>query len=258
MGISDSIGELYGHIVTEVGCHGAKGFNRSAEVIIRTTDIQPWQARALIGERLRKQIELSKKCSLRFIPVRDGFNHFCDKIGRFNGLTRQVFLDTAKNLISTKQIKTGADDELLLQVFDSIDYDGNGSLTHGEWAGGLIIFFQGTPDDRTKVLFEMLDRDKNGDLSKSDMKEYLRPLVNAMTPPEASALRPLLLQHAIDQIFNAVDAKNAGKCSFLEFQNWRKDHDLLEELAHMIEAEIYKIWLERKVLATSKTAMMWR
>lgn len=253
--ISAVTGELIGQTMVTCGCQAAMGFEKSAEAVIRSADIQPWPAKTLIRERLERQVELSKRCALRFVPVRDGFNHFCDKIGRFSGMSKSVFVETAKNLIGTKSLlHKGADDELLCEVFDSIDYDTNGDLSVGEWAGGLTVYFEGTQDQKTQVLFEMLDRDHNGDLCKTEMKEYLKPLVKAMTPPEAAALRPLLLQHAADEIFNAVDVNNDGKCSSLEFQQWRKTHSLLDELVRVIEAEVYRIWLEHKMKSPAKDA----
>jgi len=248
MGSNFSAGELLGQTIVHCGCQGAVGFEKSAEAVIRTADIEPWPAKVLIQDRLLKQTELAKQCALRHIPVQDGFNHFSDKIGRITSLTKDVFLATAKNLINTKHITKGADDHLLMEVFDSIDYDGNGSLSVGEWAGGLTVFFQGTQDEKTQVLFNMLDRDGNGELSKGEMKEYLMPLVKAMTPPQAAALRPLLLQHATEQIFGAVDTNHDEKCSAHEFQQYRKTHNVLDELVQVIEAEVYKIWLEKKVL----------
>lgn len=251
--LSAGAGELLGQSIVHCGCSGALGFEKSAEAVIRSADIEPWPAKVLIQDRLVKQTELAKKCALRHIPVRDGFNHFNDKIGRLTSLTRDVFLTTAKNLISTKHITQGADDALLREVFDSIDYDGNGSLSVGEWAGGLTVFFQGTQEEKTRVLFTMLDRDGNSELSKGEMKEYLTPLVKAMTPPQAAPLRPLLLQHATEQIFGAVDTNHDEKCSAEEFVQWRKSHNILDELVSVIEAEVYKIWLEKKVMAPKST-----
>jgi hypothetical protein len=79
------------------------------------------------------------------------------------------------------------------------------------------------------------------------MKEYVTPLVKAMTPPEASALRPLLIQRCQDEIFEEVDLNHDGKCDASEFQQWRQDHNLLDELANVIEGEVYKIWLENNM-----------
>jgi len=254
MGASHSVGVLMGQAVVSCGFSNTVGFERSCEAVIRSADIQPWPARALISARLMRQAELAKRSALRYISVRDGFNHFDGKVGRFTGLTRDTFLATAKNLIDSKNIHAGGEDELLLEIFDTIDYDGNGSLTVGEWAGGLTVFFKGTQDEKTQVLFELIDKDRSGDLSKSEMKEYLTPMVKAMTPPEAAALRPLLLQHATDQIFAEVDANNDGQCTTLEFQNWRKTHILIDELVKVIEGEVYRIWLDHKMRVSDNSA----
>merc|ERR1719453_2923079 len=92
-------------------------------------------------------------------------------------------------------------------IFDSMDYSKNGELEVGEWASGLTVFFKGTQEEKTFALFNLLDRNQDGSLSKPDIKEYVMPLVQAMTPAEASALRPLLISHLTDTIFEQVDLR---------------------------------------------------
>lgn len=240
--------QVIGNTIATCGCMNAVGFDRSAEAVIRSGDIQPWPAKAMIEERLRKQGELARNSPFRYIPVQEGFDHFASHIGRFQGMSKSDYMSVSKNLIDVNRIKHGPDEaEKLEAVFDSIDFDGNEELTTGEWAGGLTVFFKGTQEEKTKALFYLLDRDSNGSLSRSEMKEYVTPLVKAMTPPEADALRPLLITHAQDTIFDQVDVNHDGKCDAQEFQNWRQEHSLVDELVSVIEGEVYKIWLENNM-----------
>jgi Ca2+-binding EF-hand superfamily protein len=227
----------------------AVGFERSAEAVIRSGDIQPWPAKAMIQERLEKQTYLARSSPFRTIPVQEGFDHFVSHFGRFGGMSKDEYMSVAKNLIyDVHRAQHKADeDDTLIEVFESIDYDDNQELSTGEWAGGLTVFFKGTQEEKTNALFQLLDRDGNGSLSKSEMKEYVTPLVKAMTPPEASALRPLLIAHAQDTIFDQVDLNHDGKCDAGEFQTWRQDHSLLDELVNVIEGEVYKIWLDNNM-----------
>lgn len=226
----------------------AVGFERSAEAVIRSGDIQPWPAKAMIQSRLEKQAQLARSSPFRTIPVQEGFDHFASHIGRFGGMTLADYMSVAKNLIDVNRVRHSADeDEVLEAVFESIDYDENGELSTGEWAGGLTVFFKGTQEEKTNALFQLLDRDGNGCLSRSEMKEYVTPLVKAMTPPEASALRPLLITHAQDTIFDQVDLNHDGKCDAREFSAWQQEHSLLNELVNVIEGEVYKIWLDNNM-----------
>jgi Ca2+-binding EF-hand superfamily protein len=246
--MGNTVSEFIGNTVSHCGCINAVGFDRAAEAVIRSGDIQPWPAKAMVSSRLEDQARLAKSAPFRTIPVQDGFEHFSSHIGRFSGLSKDEFLDVAQNLIEVRRVSHKGDEIRTLEaVFDSIDFDGDEELTVGEWAGGLTVFFKGTQQEKTSALFQLLDRDNNGCLSKSEMKEYVTPLVKAMTPPEASALRPLLVTHATDKIFDQVDVNNDGKCDANEFNRWRQDHSLVDELVSVIEGEVYKIWLENNM-----------
>jgi Ca2+-binding EF-hand superfamily protein len=240
--------QILGNTLATCGCQNLVGFEMSAEAVIRTGHIEPWPAKALIRERLENQALLARSSPLRNIPVQDGFEHVSRHIGRFGGLTKQDFLKVVENLVEVRRIPHKPNElQSIGEVFDSMDYDGNEELTVGEWAGGLTVFFKGTQEEKTAALFQLLDRDANGSLSKPEMKEYVTPLVKAMTPPEASALRPLLITHATDTIFDQVDVNHDGKCETHEFNAWRKNHSLVDELVNVIEGEVYKIWLENNM-----------
>lgn len=246
--MGNATSQVIGNTVASCGCMNAVGFERSAEAVIRSGDIQPWPAKAMIRERLEQQALLARTSPLRTIPVEDGFQHFTSHFGRFGGCTKDDFFHVAKNLVEIHRIPHKPDElDQLSQVFDSMDYDENEELTVGEWAGGLTVFFKGSQEEKTRAIFELLDRDNNGCLSKQEMKEYVTPLVKAMTPPEASALRPLLITHATETIFDQVDRNDDGKCETSEFVLWREGHNLVDELVNVIEGEVYKIWLENNM-----------
>jgi Ca2+-binding EF-hand superfamily protein len=225
----------------------AAGFENSAEAVMKVGNIEPWPARAMIQERLETQARLARVSPLKTIPVQDGFQHFTNHIGRLSGLKKEDFLKVSKNLVEIHKIKHKPDEiKLLEEVFDSMDYDKSNDLTVGEWASGLAVFFKGAQDEKSSALFQLLDRDSNGSISKSEMKEYCAPLVKAMTPLEALALRPMLVAHATDKIFEQVDLNHDDKCSSSEFVKWRQNHDIVNELVAVIEGEVYKLWVSSK------------
>eukprot|EP00746_Dinoflagellata_sp_MGD_P162490 gnl/MRDRNA2_/MRDRNA2_90073_c0_seq1.p1 gnl/MRDRNA2_/MRDRNA2_90073_c0~~gnl/MRDRNA2_/MRDRNA2_90073_c0_seq1.p1 ORF type:complete len:299 (+),score=55.29 gnl/MRDRNA2_/MRDRNA2_90073_c0_seq1:83-898(+) len=242
-------GEMVGHIITKCGCLEHVGFEKSAEAVIKTAQIEPWPARALIRQRLDDQAEIARKSPLRTIPAADGVNHFSGKLGGMKGLDRDRFLKIATNLCESHSVhlRGQEDQEILGSVYDSIDYDESETLSIGEWAGGLTVFFKGSQEEKTQAVFELIDQDNNGCLSKGELKEYLSPLVKAMTPPEAVSLRPLLIQHCVDEIMESVDLNHDDKVSHEEFSQWRSQNSVIDSLVQIIESEVYKIWLENNM-----------
>lgn len=234
-----------GNTVGGCGCVNAVGFDNAADAVIRSGKIEPWPARKLIRVRLEHQASLAKSSPLRTIAVRAGFEYVSRRIGKWV-LKKEDFLRTMMDLLKNFKIPVGPDQtNILKEIFDSMDFDENEELSLGEWAGGLTVFFHGTADEKSTALFQLLDKDGNGSVSKSELREYVAPLVKAMTPPEAAALRPLLIAHATDIIFNEVDLNANGKLDSSEFNIWRRDHSLVDELVTLIESEVYKVWLNQ-------------
>ena len=135
----------------------------------------------------------------------------------------------------------------LYDIFDSMDFDGNGELSVGEWAGGMTVFIKGTIQEKVRsvvnvefgagcfnrgifsfcvshtpvaseveAVFEALDKNRNGRLSKWEMQQYLKTYVHAMTPPEAESLRPLLLSRVTNDLFTDVDLDHNRSISSLD------------------------------------------
>ena len=120
-------------------------------------------------------------------------------------MTRDKFVDEGTELLlRTRTAHTQRDRNALYDMFDSMDIDRNGTLSLGEWAGGLSVFFKGSMEDCVQAVFQCLDQNGDGVLSKRELMEYFKPFVNCMTPQAAAALRPLLLKHATDQIYTEM------------------------------------------------------
>lgn len=226
------------------------GFEKSAQTLIDLHGIQPWSARALVRENLRRQVELADNSPLRSIHVEQGLEYMGEKISRNtwfrSQLNRQQFVKTALDLMHSRRINhTDRDRQLLHEIFDSMDFDKNGTLDLGEWAGGLSVFFQGTQEECIHAVFNALDTNKNKTLSKSELQEYLKPFVKAMSPAEADSLRPLLVKKATDEIFNEMDFNHDKKITSDELLDWsRRGNTIIEKMADIIDKEVYRIWLK--------------
>ncbi|CAE7947262.1 GUCA1A [Symbiodinium sp. KB8] len=134
--------------------------------------------------------------------------------------------------------------EDLYQIFDSMDFDRNGTLSTGEWAAGLSVFFKGSMEEAVRAVFRCLDANENGAISKSELQVYLSPFVKAMSPPEAAALRPILEKKAVDDIYYDMDMDHQADISSDEMLAWsRRGNNIVDRLADIIDQEVYQLWL---------------
>jgi len=239
-----------GHMMNACGCTEALGFEQSARGLITMHGIEPWNARELIRENLKRQAELAKRSPLRFIHVRDGLQYIGEKAHAWfsRTLTRDRFARAASDLLYSRNIQhTAQDRDQLLDVFDSMDFDRNGSLSLGEWAGGLSVFFKGTQDESVHAVFMALDTDKSGTLTSRELQEYLKPFVKAMSPATADSLRPLLLKKATMDLYDEMDLDHKNDISVEELLGWsRRGNNIIDKLADIIDKEVYRIWLREK------------
>lgn len=253
-----------GHVMNTCGCTDALGFETSAEAVISMNGIQAWKAKDLVKGRLKVQHDLANHCRLKEIPVVEGVRY----LGQSNNnwwsqnvdsrltsmvglsgaeLTRETFATACWNMLAARNLRPdGRDRDDFYRVFDSMDFDGNGTLSVGEWAGGVTVFFKGSQEDCVHAVFEALDRDGSRSLSKAELQQYLSPFVKAMSPKEAESLRPLLLKKATDDIYNEMDMDRNNQISSDELLEWTyKGNNIVDRLAGIIDHEVYHIWLRQ-------------
>eukprot|EP00929_Paragymnodinium_shiwhaense_P073397 TRINITY_DN3738_c1_g2_i1.p1 TRINITY_DN3738_c1_g2~~TRINITY_DN3738_c1_g2_i1.p1 ORF type:complete len:431 (-),score=120.51 TRINITY_DN3738_c1_g2_i1:513-1805(-) len=246
-----------GHTMNCCGVTDMLGFEHSAKTIISLHGIEPWNARELINENLRRQGELAKRSPLRMIHVEDGLSYIGNLMKKNylptssrRTLNRKTFISACLDLLRTRNVLPSPgpqDGQELNDVFTSMDFDKNDSLALGEWAGGLSVFFKGTFEESMHAVFTALDTKGNNALTKSELQEYLTPFVKAMTPATAEPLRPLLLKKASDDIFFDMDFDHNEYISAQEMLEWsRRGNSIVEKLADIIDKEVYRIWLQEQ------------
>merc|ERR1719343_1910387 len=99
--------------------------------------------------------------------------------------------------------------------------------------------------DSIKAVFEILDENKDGHLTQSELREYLKPFVKAMMPEGAAALQPMLLKRATETIFKEMDKEiNAdGVVTAEEMIKWTAEgKNIIDSLATLIDREVYTLW----------------
>lgn len=232
-------------------CDQAFGFERSAQALISFHNIEPWSAKAEVREHWQRQMALARRTPLRHIPVHTGLVYFGGGSNRgwFQSLTKDRFMKLAIKLLEDQRIHHTQTDRVDLgEIFDSMDYDLNGQLSVGEWASGLTIFFAGTPEECVHAVFDALDTNGSKTLTKSELQEYVKPYVKAMTPPHADALRPLLVNKATDTLYAEMDKDHHNDISAEEMVWWNvhSGNNLIDRLAELIDGEAYSIWVQNQ------------
>lgn len=250
------LGSLVGNAIASVANSDAKSMEKNTSLLMFSTGVEPWDAGRLVRNRLQLQEARRRSCALNQVPVELGLSWLQNEVGGIlgKGVTRDRFVSLAKQLLQSRKLPTDTSQELdLVDVYQSIDYDGSGQLSVGELAAGLATFFRGTERERDVCVFQLLDRDGDGYLTLAEFGEYLKPLVGAMVPDEAVALKALLLRHASIVLFaqacgGPIDSQS--KCTLESFLAWRirgREKGLPEELQGIIETMVYKVWLQQNL-----------
>jgi len=236
-----------GSVVSSCGCTSGV-----TKVVIHIGGIEPWSSKMQVKPRLERQAEMSRLSPLRHIHVQDVLNHFHGKVKNWTGgLSAHVFLKTAQGLLQARGIRCSDEERKgLLDVFESMDFDGDGFLSLGEFAGCMTVFFYGTRNDRLKAVFETINSDNNGVLSRNELRHYLQPFVQAMTPDDAASLRPLLLEKTTDDVFSEMASlSDDGSVSLKEMVHWMEiGHNIIDRLAAIIDCEVYRMWMDQQQL----------
>ena len=63
------------------------------------------------------------------------------------------------------------------QMFQLIDEDGNGFISFREFLNMIVIFAKGNPEDKIKLMFDMYDIDRSGELDKNEFKKMLKAMI---------------------------------------------------------------------------------
>lgn len=163
-------------------------------------------------------------------------------LGGQRELSKEDFVRICNELLDSRGVQPSAKERReLYEVFDSMDFDCNGSLSVGEWAGGLSVFLKGDLETSVRAVFNALDTNHNYRLSKDELGEYFAPFVKAMTPPRADALRPVLVKKVVDVLFQEIDADGGRDVSSEELLAWmQRGNNVVKKVAGIIDQQVYQ------------------
>ncbi|XP_049580579.1 dual oxidase 2 [Syngnathus scovelli] len=106
-------------------------------------------------------------------------------------------------------------------MFTLADKDGNGYLSFQEFLDVIVIFMNGTPEEKSKLMFSMNDVSGNGFLSKEDFARMLRSFIEISN----GALSKCQTDDAIRAIMVAAGFDNKENITWEDFHFLLRDHE---------------------------------
>lgn len=232
------------HAMNAAGLTEALGVDASIRAMINLHSIAPWSAKDLVRKRLDMQKQLATRSPLRLVPVEEGLSAIGNGVGGWP-CRKPAFIRACVSHLKSRQMPvSAADTDLIGEVFDMMDFNASGTILLGEFAGGLSVFFEGDAARCVSAAFTLLDTSKSKTLTKPELEEYLQPFVQAMTPPQAESLWPLLLKKATEAFYVEWGGARRGDVFADEMLRWtRLGNCIVDRLSEIIDRTVYEAWL---------------
>jgi len=202
-----------------------------------------------IISQIKAQRALAEKMPLKNVPIKEALAKMQEMAKKEpnSHIMKPDFRVAMADLIRHHVNASAINNDDLDATFDAVDYDSSGALSRGEWSVGLCIFFKGTVEEKDRACFEVLDADGNASVDKAEMAEYVRPIVNAMVPPDAAVLKPMLCDHVAQTIFDKMDYDDDHKVTIEEWNRWRSNrNNVVDQTADVISTTVYAAWSKSK------------
>ncbi|GFT66944.1 hypothetical protein NPIL_295941 [Nephila pilipes] len=119
------------------------------------------------------------------------------------------------------------DASFVKQMFALIDADSNGYISFREFLNVIIIFAKGSPEDKTKLMFDMYDIDHSGKLSRLEFSDMIRSLLELAN----QSLSPNQLDDLVASMFTSAGLQQKQEITFEDFSHLLADHR--EELGYV-------------------------
>ena len=146
------------------------------------------------------------------------------------GETRKDILECELNKEEFADAMSLKKDSLFVeQMFQLIDQDGNGFISFREFLNMIVIFAKGSPEDKIKLMFDMYDVDKSGQLSRDEFRKMLKgmmELVNASVSPDQ-------MDGLIDSMFTSAGFQSKQELTLEDFNVLLRDHKEQLSSAHL-------------------------
>ncbi|ELU06497.1 hypothetical protein CAPTEDRAFT_191097 [Capitella teleta] len=106
------------------------------------------------------------------------------------------------------------------QMFSVIDHDGNGYISFRELLYAVLLFAQGSCEDKLQLLFMMYDVDRNGSLSRTEVKSMIKSLLEIAN----SSLNIEEIDQLVHEMFTSAGLDGNSSLKLDDFKRVLGDH----------------------------------
>ena len=154
-------------------------------------------------------------------------------------LTKEEFADA----MSLKK-----DSLFVEQMYQLIDKDGNGFISFREFLDMIVIFAKGNPEDKIKLMFDMYDIDRSGELHKDEFKKMLKAMMELVN----ATVSANQMDQLINQMFESAGFQNKQSLTLEDFNVLLRDHKHELSSAHLnvTAFDVPDVEIEKKTPAT--------
>jgi Ca2+-binding EF-hand superfamily protein len=161
--------------------------------------------------------------------------------GRYS-MTKEDFDSAMRGIIASRNMSVDTQrtlSDMLGEIFSAFDHDGTRTVNAVEVACGFTVLCKGKKSDKLEYAFEVLDRDRRGNLARSDTARYLRSFLTVLlnivstntldsdyhedTMTTTSGMR---CERTVATMARAVEAGSSWAAA-QAFRNRRGSHDLI-------------------------------
>lgn len=105
-------------------------------------------------------------------------------------------------------------------MFQLVDKDENGYISFREFLDIIVIFHKGSAEDKARMLFDMYDLNRTGNLTRDAFKTMLKSLMELAN----AELEEDKVNHLLDQMYKSAGLERKNEISFGDFQNILGDY----------------------------------
>ncbi|MDP2435494.1 MAG: EF-hand domain-containing protein [archaeon] len=122
------------------------------------------------------------------------------------GITQELFSE-----VVAKLLPHWIDNQLpLADIFSNLDASGDGIISFKELMMGLSILYEGSPEEKLRIIFRLFDSDKTGTLDQQELSALVAMAYRTLYHSAAD-------NTAVAALFQALDSDHSGTIDFDEF-----------------------------------------
>jgi len=113
-----------------------------------------------------------------------------------------------------------ASDVFVKKMFAIVDKDNDNRISFQEFLDMIVLFSKGRQDDKLRIIFDMCDTDRSGDIDKEELSELLNSLVDIAKTERLSKEE---VSELINSMFKSAGFQNKESLSYEDFKIMMKE-----------------------------------